>query len=257
MIYSHQGLTYGGLLIEHSTRLVEVVESLKAILHYYEQERIEWVQLRTIPSVYREDHSDEMSYLLFKTEAQMLRCDVLAIVKPDQANYSRDRKAGIKRGEKHGLIVKEEEDLSGFWNDLLIPMLKSKYKTKPVHSLEEIMHLKGHFPKKIRQFNVYHEDKMVAGTTIFETTMVARSQYISSDDSKNNLGSLDWLHHQLLENVFADKPYFDFGASNLDSGQKINDGLLYWKEGFGSRVIPHRFYTIRTSDHEKLKDIFV
>ena len=49
--------------------------------------------------------------------------------------------------------------------------------------------LKQKFPKLIRQFNVYKNDILVAGTTIFETKYVAHSQYISGNDEKNPIVS--------------------------------------------------------------------
>ena len=109
----------------------------------------------------------------------------------------------------------------------MIPNLDNKHDVKPVHSLDEIQLLKSRFPKQIRQFNVYHNDTIVAGTTIFETKYVAHSQYISGNADKNTLGSLDFLHHYLLEEVFADKKYFNFGISNENNGQNINEGLQY------------------------------
>ena len=115
----------------------------------------------------------------------------------------------------------------------LIPNLSEKHQVKPVHSLEEISDLKIKFPDKIRQFNAYTASgEIVAGTTIFDTKQVARSQYISGNADKNQLGSLDLLHHHLLSDVFKDKAYFDFGTSNQKDEQFMNKGLLYWKAGF-------------------------
>jgi hypothetical protein len=95
----------------------------------------------------------------------------------------------------------------------------------------------------------------VAGTTIFESQNVAHCQYISGDENKNALGSLDFLHHHLITKVFKDKRYFDFGSSNEDNGMKINEGLQYWKEGFGARTIIHEFYSIKTENANLLMDI--
>jgi hypothetical protein len=70
----------------------------------------------------------------------------------------------------------------------------------------------------------------VAGTTVFITDTVAHPQYISGNKQKNELGSLDFLYNHLISEVFNDKIYFDFGPSNEENGQKINEGILFWKE---------------------------
>ena len=54
--------------------------------------------------------------------------------------------------------------------------------------MQEITNLKKKFPENIRQFNVYYNDEIVAGTTIFESENVVHSQYISADENKNKIG---------------------------------------------------------------------
>ena len=92
--------------------------------------------------------------------------------------------------------------------------------------------------------------------TIFETKNVAHSQYISGNDDKNTIGSLDYLHTYLINEVFKDKTYFDFGVSNENNGKNINEGLNYWKEGFGARTITQDFYEIDLNNLNKLDTIF-
>ena len=167
------------------------------------------------------------------------------------------RKRGIKKAKDHQLIIKEDNDFEAFWNQVLIPNLENRYGKNPVHSLSEIQLLQNNFPDNIRQFNVYYNDKIVAGTTIFETKKVAHAQYISATEQKQELGSLDFLFNELLSNVFKEKPFFDFGISNENRGRNLNKGLLYWKESFGARTITHDFYCIKTNNHNLLNDVLL
>jgi len=105
--------------------------------------------------------------------------------------------------------------------------------------------------------NIYYEDEIVAGTTIFVTDNVVHSQYISCNEDKNQLGSLDFLHNYLIKNVFKDKTYFDFGISHEDNGQKINQGLLYWKESFGANSVKQDFYEVVTKNYTLLDSIMI
>lgn len=256
-VCSHQGLTYGGLVVERKTKLSTCIEIFRQMLLFLEKEKITALEIKTLPPIYPDYPSDELLYIMFLLSAELQRRDTFSVVKPENPALSKDRKEGVKRGRKNGLIVKETVDFSTFWNEILIPNLEKKHKAFPVHSLEEISYLHSKFPENIRQFNVYHDNTIVGGTTIFETKNVAHSQYISGNADKNTLGSLDFLHEHLLNAVFKNKKYFDFGTSNENSGQHLNQGLSYWKESFGATIITQDFYKVSVSDHYKLENVFV
>lgn len=257
-VYSHQGLSYGGLIYAKNLKSEDVIEAFKAILKYLNEKGISIIRIKELPSIYLHNATNNpLVYLYFKTNAELVRTDMHSVVDLNFKSYSSSRKEGLKRGQKHNLKVEESNSFDLFWNHILIPNLKSKHGVEPVHSLKEITLLKSRFPKNIRQFNVYFNDKIVGGTTIFETDNVAHCQYISGNADKNELGSLDFLHIYLLENVFSNKLYFSFGTSNVEAGHKINQGLQFWKEGFGARSIAQGFYTIKTKNYELLEDIFI
>lgn len=257
-IYSHQGLTYGGLIYKPNLKSKEVISILKSVLEYLSENGIKTLMIKELPFVFLDNQTNTpLAYLCFKLKAQLQRMDLHSTLELKFKSYNRSRKNGYKRGLKNNLTVRETDEFKSFWNEILIPNLDNKHDVKPVHSLDEIQLLKSRFPKQIRQFNVYHNDTIVAGTTIFETKYVAHSQYISGNADKNTLGSLDFLHHYLLEEVFADKKYFNFGISNENNGQNINEGLQYWKEGYGAHSITQGFYKIETSKSKHLEDIYV
>ena len=255
-LFSHQGLTYGGLIIKDNMRLEKVIFVLKNILKKLELEGFKKLNTKEIPLIYCNGFSDEFCYALFLADAKTLRKDTLAVIDYSQPiRLSKDRLEGVKRGKKNHLIVKEENDFTSFWNTILIPNLSLKHQTKPVHSLDEIQYLKSKFPQHIRQFNVYKEGELVGGTTIFESKNVAHSQYISANSSKNELGTLDFLHHHLITEVFKNKNFFDFGISNEEQGMKLNGGLSYWKESFGAYILTQDFYEVETKNYTKLEQV--
>ena len=258
VVYSHQGLTYGGLILNEKTKLQEVIEITFNLLHFLNENGIPTLNLKQLPSFYAKFPSEEMEYLSFIINAKLVRRDSLSVLDlRTHYKFSKDRKQAINRGVKNELIVKEESSFELFWNEILIPNLKQKHQAKPVHTIDEISFLKSKFPNNIRQFNVYKEDKIVAGTTIFESENVAHSQYISGNSNKNELGSLDFLHNYLISNVFKEKDFFDFGISNENQGKNINQGLLSWKEGFGSRTIVQNFYEIETKNYSLLENVLL
>ena len=257
-LFSHQGLTYGSFIYDAKLKTTEYISCFITVLEYLNKQNIKALQLKELPFFYLKNQTNNpFQYLLFKTKAKLVRTDMHSVIDMDYKSYSSSRKEGVKRGLKHSLRVEESESFDLFWNKILIPNLKAKHDVLPVHSLEEITMLKSRFPNNIRQFNVFYDNTIVGGVTIFETNDVAHCQYISGNVDKNELGSLDFLHHYLIEDVFKTKSYFDFGTSNINSGENINEGLQFWKEGFGARAVTQGFYKIDTKNYKFLDNILI
>lgn len=257
-IYSHQGLSYGGLILEKHIKLNTVIAVFKNLLKYLKASGFKNLTIKQIPSIYKSVFTEEIQYVMFILKGELIRRDTLSVIDLQRKiKISKDRQEGHKRGVKHQLIIKEEDNFELFWNTILIKNLQRKYNVSPVHTVEEITKLKHLFPNTIRQFNVYNNNKIVAGTTIFETPYVAHSQYISGDEDKNILGSLDFLHMHLIDVIFKNKRFFDLGSSNENNGSQINKGLQLWKEGFGARTEVQDFYKVDVGNYPLLNTVFV
>lgn len=257
-VFSHQGLTYGGLVYNEQIKLSDVLAIFQSVLFFLNRNAIEKLHLKTIPFIYHTKPAQEIEYALFLADAQLVRRDSLSVIDLSKENpISKIRKRGIQKGINNGLIIKEVTDFEPFWNEILIPNLDLKHNAKPVHSLTEIIKLKTLFPENIRQFNVYFNDKIVAGTTIFESENVAHCQYISKFEGAENLGSLDFLYSFLIKEIFAKKPFFDFGISNEAQGKKLNEGLSYWKESFGASTVVHDFYEVKTINYKAFETVLI
>jgi hypothetical protein len=257
-VFSHQGLSYGGLVYGSNLKLEDVISVFKSILIYLDSIKVKKLIVKELPQFYSAIPNDELHYLAFILKAKLNRVDALSIINISEDNkQSKLRKRGIKKAESLGLEIKEESDFSMFWNTILIPNLKERFNTNPTHTLAEIVLLHSKFPNKIKQFNVYKDDEILAGITIFETEHVAHTQYISANNSRQETGSLDFLVNELITTIYKDKKYFDFGISNENQGQNINQGLLYFKESFGARTITQSFYEFKTSNYKLLDAVMV
>lgn len=255
-VFSHQGLTYGSLVYEEKLKLNSVIQVFGSILKFLQQQNINTLQLKLLPGFYANVANEELNYALFLAEAKLIRRDTNAVIDFQQKfSIAKSRMQGVNKAIKNDLIIKEETNLESFWNQILIPNLELNYEAKPVHNIEEIQSLQDKFPNNIRQFNVYHNDKIVAGTTIFETKNVAHAQYISGNEDKATLGSVDFLYHELITNVFKNKKYFDFGISNENQGKKLNQGLSYWKESFGANISVQDYYEVSTANAHLLGNV--
>ena len=222
------------------------------------ENKIDNIHFKLIPNIYCLQPSEEVNYALFLSEAKLTRRDSLVTIDlKSQFKIDSNRVEGVKRAEKLGLKIKSTTDFSAFWNNVLIPNLEIKHEVKPVHTLAEIQALQEKFPNNIVQYNVYQDDEIIAGTTLFIDKKTVHVQYISAIGDKNQHGALDYLFQYLITKVFADYSYFDFGISNENQGKNINKGLQYWKETFGARTFCQDFYEVETKNFVKLNQIFI
>ena len=257
-LYSHQGLTYGGLVVSPKLKLKDYITLFQELLQHLESQGIKSLHIKELPDFYATQPSEELGYLAQLTQAKTTRVDTASVI--DYSNklpIQSNRLEGVKKAERQGLVIKEEETFEAFWQEILLPNLASRHDAAPTHTQEEITYLHNKFPKNIRQFNVYKDNTIVAGATIFETKTTAHVQYISANAQKQELGSLDFLFEELINKTFAHKSYFDFGISNENQGTKLNGGLSYWKECFGARTKLHRFYHFDTANHNLLNNVLL
>jgi|TARA_R100000479_G_scaffold21607_1_gene8157 hypothetical protein len=256
--FSHQGLTYGGLVLSRKIKFTDVTLLFSKMLEFLNENKVEKLHIKLLPAIYHSIPSEEIHYLLQLVNAKRSKVMLASVVNcQNPLKIQSNRIEGVKKAQKNQLIIKEEQSFKPFWNEILKPNLKSRFDSEPVHSLDEIRSLANNFPKNIHQFTVYKENEIVAGVTIFETETLVHTQYISANNDKQKLGSLDFLLHYLLTDRFKHKKYFDFGTSNEEAGAKINEGLQYWKECFGGRSVVYEQYFLETKNYTLLNSVFI
>jgi hypothetical protein len=257
-LISHEGLTYGGLVLHREARLREVLECFGACLHHLHGEKIERLSYKKIPSFYNSVPDDDVAYAMFLLGAHLYRRDCAIVVPLSQRLPIQERRTRqVRKGAKCGVKLLETSDFHPFWREVLVPRLFARYGVKPVHTVGEITMLASRFPQHIKQFSAYYEDRIVAGATIYETQTVAHAQYIAVSEEGERVGALDFLFGWLLNERYRLKCFFDFGICNEEDGYKVNEGLLDWKEGFGGRSYCHDFYEIYTERYGKCASVFV
>ena len=252
-LYSHKGLTYGSLVLSKSAKLLYTFEAFKALLAFLDAKAISTLELRNIPTFYNTMPSDELSYFLFKANATLIKRDALMVIDTStKIKFQKNRREGINKAKRNGLTIAVDHNFEGFWNEILIPNLQQKHGVAPVHSLEEIQLLAAKFPDHIKQVNVYKDNVIVAGTTLFLTKTTIHPQYVSGNSDKNAFGSLDLAYDYIINHFDSSKRYFDFNISSEENGTALNSGLIFWKESCGARTYVADNYLIDTACYKTL-----
>ena len=252
-LYSHKGLTYGSLVLSKSAKLLYTFEAFKALLAFLNAKAISTLELRNIPTFYNTMPSDELSYFLFKANATLIKRDALMVIDTsNKIKFQKNRREGINKAKRNGLTIAVDDNFEGFWNEILIPNLQKKHGVAPVHSLEEIQLLATKFPDHIKQVNVYKDNVIVAGTTLFLTKTTIHPQYVSGNSDKNAFGSLDLAYDYIINHFDSSRRYFDFNISSEENGTALNSGLIFWKESCGARTYVADNYLIDTACYKTL-----
>ena len=242
-LYSHQGLTYGGLIMdEHCTG--SMVCQLYADLNaYLVQMGIEKVKYKAIPSIYHVIPAEEDLYALTVVcQAQLTSRDLSStIVNDHHIPFPESRKSGIRKAQRNQLTITESDDLESFWN-ILNTNLQDRYQTHPVHTIEELRLLKSRFPNNIVLYIVQHQDEVLGGCLLYISRQVVHVQYISANEKGKESGALDLLFDELIHHRYKDVRFFDFGKSTTHTHTELNHQLLFQKEGFGGRGICYDTY---------------
>ena len=249
-VESHGGLTYGGLLLGDKATAMLTGKMLHVAAEYYLAQGYKQLVYKPTPYIYHRQPTEEPLYWLYRAGATLEMRNVSTAVSlrnPLPLSELRGRKcrqaqnADLRiRSEKSGALA--DEDYPAYW-DLLTETLEQRHGVRPVHSLQEIKHLKSLFPNEIKLYTAEREGALLAGVLCFDCGNVVHAQYIAAGAEARTCGALDLLFATLLE-IYSDRAYFDFGISNEPETGRINEGLIFQKEGFGGRAVCYDRYLV-------------
>lgn len=244
-LYSHQGLTYGGLLTTERMTAEKVCNIFSELNILLKEMGIKQVVYKAIPWIYHRIPAEEDLYALTNIcHAQLISRDISSSFNlHDVRKFTESRRSGIRKAARNGILVSESQDLAAFWN-ILNNNLTAKYDASPVHSLAELQLLMGRFAKEIKLYMATTTNgEPLGGTLIYETPNVVHTQYISASPDGKAMGALDLLFDYIINKVYKRRNgYFDFGKSTEASGTVLNQQLIHQKEGFGGRGVCYDTY---------------
>lgn len=241
--YSHQGLTYGGLLLDKKATVEDVLECFDSLNSWLRKNGISKVVYKALPWIYQQYPSQEDLYALtWKCKAQLISRDISSsIVIDNKLKFAESRKSGIRKALSLNIEVGESNDVDGFWH-VLEDNLGNRYNAKPVHTASEMKLLMSRFPNNIKLYVAKMNGEIVGGTLIYVTSQVVHTQYISASVEGKKHGALDLLFDYIINKVYANCRYFDFGKSTEQGGAYLNEPLIFQKEGFGGRGVCYDWY---------------
>lgn len=244
-LYSHQGLTYGGLILSRQTTASQVLRLFDEFLPYLSGIGVKKLIYKPVPHIYHNYPSEEDLYALFRNKAVLRKRLISSVIDRDDAiPFSRVRTRHVRKARSAGMEIYPSVDFGPFWQ-VLTGRLKDKYESKPVHTEKEITLLHSRFPDIIRLFEARIGEEVTGGCVVFVLENLVHIQYSSATAKGMELGALDLLFDYVANIGFTDKRYIDIGTSNEQDGWVMNENLMFRKETCGGRAIVYDTYELK------------
>lgn len=246
-IISHGGLTFGGLITSNRMKQHTMNDCIDALIVYCKENSIKTVTYKTIPHIYHSQPAEEDRYALYACGAKLITVDAstyLNLTSP--LKMPKGRKAQISRARREGVEIMELTEQSDYdsFIDLENKVLESRHDTHAVHTSQELKMLHDRFPNNIHLFAALKDEKMIAGTVVYEYQQVIHTQYMAANELARVIGALDLAIATVIEKYRENKYWLDFGISTEHGKVFLNEGLIAQKEGFGGRTGVYEIWKI-------------
>lgn len=247
---SHQGLTYGGMVLSTEARTVDVMAMFESTIAYLRNARFTEWRYKQMPTIYHRCPAEEDEYALWRNNATLLSCLISTTIPLNDCTLypemERRRRRGVRKAQQLGYNIKETKAIELFW-PIMENNLHDRYGVRPVHTLEEMRLLMDRFPQNIRCYLAECDGMVQAGAIAYLCGKeVVHIQYGHATSQGKADGALDLLYHTLMEQYRSQGiRYFDFGNSNEQGGLYLNENLIAQKEGFGGRGIAYKQYVVK------------
>lgn len=243
VLYSHFGLTYGGLLMDINVTAADTVQLFKELNVYLKNAGITKVVYRPVPYIYHQIPAEEDLYAIFwHCHARLLYRNIgTTIFMRQNLRWRKDHRRRLKNAQSQGIRVERDSSIEDFWKVLEDNLMK-KFCARPVHTKEEMLLLKSRFPNEIIQYNAYLNEQIIGGITFYIMPNVIHGQYSSTNDLGKQYGAMEAIYEQVMYHDYTDYTYLDFGSSTEENGSIINEGLIAHKEGYGGRAVCYDTY---------------
>ena len=234
--YSHQGLSFGGL-IQHADFSVNwVIPVMTKIRIWLQQQGFKTWIYKTLPTLYHHQPAMSDHWALFVLGATWhYRNTSVTIDLSNSFNMHKNRKRALSAVGKRELEYRESRDASLF-HPILTDLLLRKFGRSPVHTQAEMQRLMDTFPENIRLHLALRQETVFAGVLMYNYAGVAHAQYIAATPDGEQAEALTGLFHHLIQSIYHQERYFDFGICNEENGAVLNEGLARFKEGFGAGI---------------------
>lgn len=250
-IYSHNGLTYGGMVVKESVSQTEALQCLQGVLQFYDRMYMaKSVVIKPIPNIYSSYPNGEEMYAIFRAGGRLcgrVVCSVIGMSNPLKMQSARTRLANkaIESGVYIDRMMEGDwQCLEEFWT-IYEKMDHSTDDQSNCQTCNDLRSLMETFPREIKLYVARKDERILSGIIIYVTKKVAHVQYVANTQEGRELGALDLLIRHLVNVRYKSIRYFDLGSTTNADGTVQNTTKLQLREDYGGRAVCYDGYEIR------------
>ncbi len=238
-LFSHWGLSYGGFVLSKKVKTLLFTQIFDVFLRFLQENNFLRYLVKPIPEIYQKQKSLYESFFYLKYGFTIISSDANYVLDiQNDIEFQTRKKRNIQKAISQNLFVTKSNKYEEFWNNILVENLKNAHQVNPTHTAQEIELLAQKFKNNIDFYTVNDKNnRVIAGTVLFLNSNVVHAQYIAANETGKNLGALDFLFENLIQEYKSEYHYFSFGISSFNQGKSLNLGLAEWKEGFGAFLV--------------------
>ncbi len=253
---SPSGATLGGPVVRRQLGFFQTLELVQTLIAYGRDAGWKSIALGTVPPIYWAAPDDSLEFALrdagFVPTPQLMFYVPLRGVGPGsdvlELCPSTERRP-FRKSLEQGLEIRPAEtpaEIAAFYD--VLTLNKVAHGAQPVHSLEELVWLRQHFPQQIRMQCALKGGAVVAGIYhVAATPRVAYTQYIADRPDARGLEATRFVLYHLLRELI------DGGFEILDLGPSVQlpavrRGGAIFKESIGGIGCERRQWTLRLRD---------
>lgn len=246
-LLAHQGSTFGGIVIGKAYANTNGYKMIfSELTDYFMKKEYLTVELRMHNWLYSpvEKRNELLDYFFqingFRTRNEVgFYIDLERLGDDFTSKFEKLKRRKLNKANKMNLKFRKlvsDCEVSEFHEVLTDNMLK--FDTVPVHTLEELLEFKNvRIPEIVSFYGVFHEDKMIAGSMVFDfcDKKVFHTQYLASRHEYLEFCPNEYLYTNLIKVAKEEGyRYLSYGTSTLEHGNVYNESLGMFKEGFNT-----------------------
>jgi hypothetical protein len=232
---SHQGLTFGGLLMSRDIRLGQAKAIARALRDHLRREGLSHLDYRPMPHPYHDIPAEEDIVALAAEGAVLTDVRAVPFARAGKIRLSRDRLRDLRDKDLANLEVRRSADIRGFMR-YCAEHRAWRFNSRLVHSEEEMALLADRFPDNIQHYVIERASEVLAGSIVYRHGNCAKLQYTAPASAAVEDGVMTHLYSRVLSDMLPAGHWVDFGHSH-DLDGNFNAGVHQFKESLGARTV--------------------
>jgi len=242
MLASHSGASYGGFVHKSNLNLKESFSMVENLIDYAKKIKCNSIELTHTPIIYQSKYSNYLDFAMIKNGFDYKKREISSVVQLDipdgylLSTFRSTARTATKKSKKLGIEIRECDEFENYY-EILKMNLGMRHNVQPTHTLRELKKLKKIFPKEIRLWGAFKNNKLIAGVCNFSANpKVVLAFYISHLEKYQNYRAVNLLFYEIMTQYQKEGfKFLDFGIFTVN--MEPNWGLARFKENFGARGI--------------------